>query len=638
MLGAVAVGTAAVGMTLTGRAAHSSAAGDATAHALTFDLVDAPIGRPFPPPTVEVAVSTHGSVIATWGDGTVAIDDDSGELVRLDAAGAVTARLAIAPGAGRLAVDRRAQRIYVADRANDRIAVVRAPMADDAVLERVGTAPTPAEPFGVALTPDGKTLLVTCVADRALTAIDTTTRRQRWSVDIGPEPRGVAVSFDGTRALVTYLQMGAVARVDLTAGPSAPTVKFSPLPAGRGVQTGFGGGRYGFGAAPVSQDGVAFARNAFDVAFVGHDLAVVAHQSSMPGADASGFEDQGTYGGGEGPPIAYRLAFVGRDTARRAPAIAIAEIGDHQPRAVAYDAARDILYVAGFGSDTVSAVGDVSQAGVRGQWQLPLAIDGGCGPTGLDVRPSGDVVVFCALSRQVVTVRATAEEPARAIHVAAAVTKSRLSAEARQGRELFRRGNSFELSGTGAMACAACHPEGRNDGLSWRIEGKRLQTPLLGGRMVDTHPFKWDGGDADLSASLFHTVRRLGGSGITPEQVAALRAYVESLPRPRRPTVVDSASVARGEALFASASVGCASCHSGENFTNRKPYDLADDLERVDTPSLVGLAASAPYYHDGSAATLEAVLLENGSVHGMGDVGDLSDTDVRDLTAYLLTL
>jgi len=53
---------------------------------------------------------------------------------------------------------------------------------------------------------------------------------------------------------------------------------------------------------------------------------------------------------------------------------------------------------------------------------------------------------------------------------------------------------------------------------------------------------------------------------------------------------------------------------------------------------LVGLAASAPYFHDGSAATLEALLRDRGAVHGMAETSKLTDTQVADLTAFLETL
>ncbi|MEI4902565.1 c-type cytochrome, partial [Klebsiella pneumoniae] len=79
----------------------------------------------------------------------------------------------------------------------------------------------------------------------------------------------------------------------------------------------------------------------------------------------------------------------------------------------------------------------------------------------------------------------------------------------------------------------------------------------------------------------------------------------------------DRSAVARGEALFRSAAVGCASCHSGAKLTDRQGHNLARDLPESDTPSLIGVAASAPYFHDGSAASLDAVLGERGSVHGM---------------------
>ena len=56
------------------------------------------------------------------------------------------------------------------------------------------------------------------------------------------------------------------------------------------------------------------------------------------------------------------------------------------------------------------------------------------------------------------------------------------------------------------------------------------------------------------------------------------------------------------------------------------------------TSSLVGLARSAPYYHDGSAATLAALLAERAAVHGMSETVALTATQRQDLIAYLETL
>jgi hypothetical protein len=99
----------------------------------------------------------------------------------------------------------------------------------------------------------------------------------------------------------------------------------------------------------------------------------------------------------------------------------------------------------------------------------------------------------------------------------------------------------------GAMACSSCHPDNRADGLSWRIEKKELQTPVLAGRVVGTHPYKWDGGDKDLNTSLTMTMKRLGGFGLDKVQTANLSAS-SRYPSPRPPTR-DVQTVARGRGL-----------------------------------------------------------------------------------------
>jgi cytochrome c peroxidase len=195
-----------------------------------------------------------------------------------------------------------------------------------------------------------------------------------------------------------------------------------------------------------------------------------------------------------------------------------------------------------------------------------------------------------------------------------------------------------QTSARGALACSSCHPDGRADGLSWRIDKQELQTPVLVGRVVGTHPYKWDGGDPDLTASLTGTMKRLGGFGISKEQTAALAAYLEVLPKPQTPTR-DAQQVARGQKLFDSAEVGCRMCHDGPQYTDQDKHAFQTvTLPEADTPSLVGLAASAPYYHDGSAATLEALLRDRGNVHGMADTAKLSDAQIADLIAFLETL
>jgi hypothetical protein len=61
-------------------------------------------------------------------------------------------------------------------------------------------------------------------------------------------------------------------------------------------------------------------------------------------------------------------------------------------------------------------------------------------------------------------------------------------------------------------------------------------------------------------------------------------------------------------------------------------------MEHVDTPSLIGLGHSRPYYHDGSALDIQTLLTDRGTIHEMADTSKLSDAQIRDLAAYLESL
>lgn len=604
---------------------------------IAFNAGDPPVGEAVAPSDEARPTGLQGSTIGTFQKDLLVIDEDSGELVRTDADGKKVASLRIGRDAAQLVVDEGRERAYVSDRLGDRIVVVdlRNGLVRDDVI------PTRTEPFGVALSPDRKTLLVTTVADRELTAFDPGTGREKWSVQIGPEPRGIAISPDGTEALVTFLTTGVVGRVQLGDSPKVDYVAIDPPPPSGHLDTR---GNPTEQSAPKSRDrGQGFARNAFAAIYVGHAIGVVPHQISTPflGEQDVGKNVNGYGGGGFQPPVAHRLAFLKMPDGGQSSAIksAFAATSVHQPRAVAYDTTRDVLYVAGYGSDDLLAIADVSQASARPAWPQAMSIGSGCGPSGLTVdAEAGDVHVWCSLTREVVRVSIGNDGLGYVASRSGELTKSQLSAAARRGKEIFRKGNDGALSQNGAMACASCHAEARSDGLSWFLQGNRLQTPFLAGRLVGSHPFKWDGKDTDLDESLTNTVKRLGGFGLNSQQVDDLQAFLTSLEPPRAPATEDADAVARGKALFESDATRCASCHNGPLLTDGKRHTMSADLGRVDTPSLIGLAHSAPYYHDGSAATLEALLKGNANIHGMGRISKLTESQIDDLVSYLQTL
>jgi cytochrome c peroxidase len=120
-----------------------------------------------------------------------------------------------------------------------------------------------------------------------------------------------------------------------------------------------------------------------------------------------------------------------------------------------------------------------------------------------------------------------------------------------------------------------------------------------------------------------------------------------------------SAEARRGFVVFTGKG-SCAACHTGWNFSDDKFHDIGlpgTDMGRMDisknsadrqafrTPSLRETAARAPYMHDGSVRTLEAVLAHYASGGEarpsrsplMKPVA-LSSQDVQDLVAFMRSL
>ena len=125
----------------------------------------------------------------------------------------------------------------------------------------------------------------------------------------------------------------------------------------------------------------------------------------------------------------------------------------------------------------------------------------------------------------------------------------------------------------------------------------------------------------------------------------ALAAYEHSLNKPAPPTNIDQAAAQRGQVVFAA---NCSVCHSGALFTDANsgklhaPSETGMDATYANrsatkmyrTTPLRGLAYNAPYFHDGSAATLTDVVNHyNGYLH-LG----LTAQQQSDLVEYLKTL
>ena len=662
--------------------------GDPNAFSFSLSHRFVPDGQPMvsSPATWKAPAYLAGDRIAAVADGALVIDADSGNLMLTDAAGELIASLPIGADAGQLVYDDVAGRAYIADRHGDRIVIVG--VQRDAMtmkLVPITAFATPVEPFGLALSPDRSQLLVTCVADRTLASYGLPASGdnvvEQWRHATAPEPRGVAISPDGKHAMVSSIAAGAIERVELDNRASLPIVLATtaqpPILGGLMNDQDFVGGELiGIARptpsakkpAPLPDAGKPFARAAFAVRYIGNQVAVSAYQQETP-VQFNSEVNRGSYGGGFGPPIDGHITFIAeQDDARPAPKTSAAILQVSQPQSIAWRADDDTMFIAGYGDDTLVAIAHASAPSAEFDNATQLSKPDGndaCGPQGIAPSQNGTVLVWCGLSRTVVRVSpaprvgATAQPQStrgaaqtnlanlssigqqptyRSVFVGPELVASRFSSQQHRGMDLFRRGNDVAISSGGALACAGCHPEGRDDGLTWHIADHTLQTPLLAGRVDGTHPYKWDGTDKTLGDSITSTIKRLGGSGVAAQDRDAIAAYIVALPKPRTSTV-DQYAAARGAELFASDDLGCASCHGGDQRTDNHIHEFASsDLPKVDTPSLVGIAASAPYYHDGSAKSLAGLLRGEGNVHGMSDMSSLDDNKVRDLVAYLDTL
>ncbi|HKU61774.1 MAG TPA: c-type cytochrome [Gemmatimonadales bacterium] len=130
-------------------------------------------------------------------------------------------------------------------------------------------------------------------------------------------------------------------------------------------------------------------------------------------------------------------------------------------------------------------------------------------------------------------------------------------------------------------------------------------------------------------------------------KLAALEAYQLSIESPVPPAgSFDAAAATRGEAVFAGAG-RCAECHTGSELTDantrlHQPSEIPTDPTHAErsatkmyrTTPLRGLWQHAPYFHDGSAATLADVVQRYEQAFGLG----LTEAQKADLIEYLKSL
>jgi YVTN family beta-propeller protein len=232
---------------------------------------------------------------------------------------------------------------------------------------------------------------------------------------------------------------------------------------------------------------------------------------------------------------------------------------------------------------------------------------------------------------------------------------------ARRGRRLF---NNSSHTFQNQYCCYTCHPDMHEDGLVYNMSGKdmgRNVTNTMTLRDIsETAPFKWSGTNPTVykqDGMRFSTFLTRTES-FSYKDLDALTAYIlTGIKNPpnlqNNPNGKLTESQLRGKEIFDRTNDNygkeipeadrCVTCHTPPYYTNRKlayvqTLASTDDSILFDTPHLNDVYASAPYLHDGRAATLEEIWTKYGKNDRHGVVNDMTKIQLNDLIDYLKSL
>ncbi len=292
----------------------------------------------------------------------------------------------------------------------------------------------------------------------------------------------------------------------------------------------------------------------------------------------------------------------------------------------------------------------------------------GNNPRGAVISPDGETIyVHNAMSHDLAEISTGGEGSYARVKMKSEnlvlISKDPLSPLVREGKTIFYSANSDEfatgITGNNWMSCISCHSDGEINALPLMTSKGPRDVPsnVL---TTKTGLFMWDGSRDDFKDYLLTVQGEMGGmmeldpSKPLPKEVEhmydAMFAYLDdpnSFPIPKSPYRNKDGSLTNtaeeGRELF-EGKAGCITCHAGPQFTDsvkavdensnlttnntnflhdigttnpldkpskgdaRAGYSNPRDTLHFDVPTLRGVWATAPYFHDGSAKTIEEVI------------------------------
>lgn len=607
-------------------------------------IVHRPIpGGPF-------ATKSSGVIVA--GGRAWSVNPDQGSISSVNLDGSILEREISLGGRPRTLALAPDGMIWVAVAAPDSIAVVDP--ADGRIAGAIAL-PAGSAPYGIAFAPDGARAFVTLEGLGRLSIFDPRSRTELASVELHAPVRGIAVARDSARVYVSRFispaSFAEVYEIDAARAALIATIELGASTRPDTPDEGRGVPNY-LGAPAINPDGT--------------ELWVPSKQdNTQRGAmrDGMALTHDATV-----RPIVSRIELgfgPARETIARRE-----DLNDAcMPFAIEFSPLGDLIFIALQGSNKIEVrethTGRIAGSFSAGAAPEALVLDGDrlYVQNFLDRSLSiADVGAFLNATDNVATVLATVRS----------IGEEKLAPEILAGKKLFYDASDSRLAKEGYISCAACHLDGREDGRVWdfgdRGEGLRNTISLEGRAGLAHGNVHWTANFDEIQDFENDIRGAFGGTGLMRDEdffsgtrsdalgdpkaglsaeLDALAAYVTSLAEfPKSPHRAADGSLtsegARGRQLFFDS--GCDTCHAQPHFTDLKTHDVGtlkptsgtrrgEPLAGIDTPTLIGAFATPPYFHDGSAATFEAVL-EN-SVHA----GAVLSADVRaSLAAYLKQL
>jgi mono/diheme cytochrome c family protein len=522
------------------------------------------------------------------------------------------------------------------------------------------------QPYGIAFSPDGLTGFVSLQGSGKLLRINPSSRSVTGTLALGPEPRAIAITSDGGRVLVTRFTSpqahGEVYDVNAASLTLTRVIHLAKDATPDESNNSRGVPNYLMGIT-ITPDGTG---------------AWVSSQKTNT--------DRGLFLNGQAlsheNTVRAILSYIDLTTAGEDITKRIDIDNSNLPTGIAISPLGDFAFVALQANNLVQDF-DLLGASVGTRWGT------GAAPTGVWYVAGNDRLVVKNDMDRSVTVFDAANFVRRGkglVNLAKipTVAKERLLAQVLRGKQIFHDAADPRMALDGYQSCASCHQDGGTDNRVWdftdRGEGLRNTTDLRARRGTGHGFVHWSAnfdeiqdfehdirnaflGEGFLSDAEFNTGTRnttLGHpkAGINAD-LDALAAYVSSLDSvgrsPHRSPDGDLTAEARaGRELFVQ--LNCTSCHASDTFTdsNRLPalHNVGTlgagsgarlgggpgSLAGLDTPTLRGLWSTAPYLHDGSAATLAEVLTTRNPLNLHGATSALTTTQIDNLVAYLLQI